>query len=297
MRQPEDAPAETPVEEAAAEPQEGMEAPSEPPLDAISEIEAEMLETTPEIEPEGEAEPALEPESEQDESEALERVVKGGAVGVGPNEPPHGERHQVILQGNVFQIPRDICAHCTQSNVRGRLAIPGSVPDERAPGQRKMTTLELPLCEDCHRRASARSAEYRSARIQAHLLSGLFALILVAGALALRLVTFREALLLDLLIIVILAVLGYTLPLLLLMGRAGRVPPPQDALYVRTTLVIPVTRGDLDTTFEWRNRLYAERFLRENADHSVGGVMRITDRTQAAVSPPSTSSDAESEPG
>jgi hypothetical protein len=106
-------------------------------------------------------------------------------------------------------------------------------------------------------------------------------MLLVVGALAVRLVTFRDSLLVDAVVVLLLLVLGYTLPVLLLLGRASRYPPPPDAAYVRSTLVIPADVKGHETPFEWRNQGYAQRFLQANWEHAIGEVTRVDDHMPA----------------
>ncbi|HEY48135.1 MAG: hypothetical protein AMJ88_04000 [Anaerolineae bacterium SM23_ 63] len=197
------------------------------------------------------------------------------------SDPPPGHRFRVVLQGSEANIPESICAHCSQTPVRGRLAVVSSLPQGREVGQRKATTFNLPLCADCHRRAAERSEAERNARLQAHLISALIALISMVAALALGLKPLEEGPL-GILILVILAVLGYTLPVIVLLNRIGSFPISEDAAYVRSTLLIPSEVQGLETAFEWRNETFAERFHQVNHEITVGQIVKVKDRSQSS---------------
>jgi hypothetical protein len=213
--------------------------------------------------------PAAEPEAAP--LPAVEPVVL--------NEPIPGERHRAVLRGEQVVFPLATCAHCGASPARQRLTVIGSRPDGQAVGKRRRTAYQLPLCRNCHRRATTRSEEEKSARLQAHLVSALFALILLVIALALRVVNPASGLEIAGFLILIVLVLGYTMPALLLLGRMNRYAPPPDADYVRTTLMVPETAQGLETAFEWRNGDYARLFADANRESLLGSVARIKDRT------------------
>jgi hypothetical protein len=196
------------------------------------------------------------------------------------SDPPPGHRFRVVLQGAEANIPETICAHCSQTPVRGRLAVVSSLPQGREVGQRKATTFNLPLCADCHKRAAERSEAEKNARLQAHLISALIAMISMVAALALGLKPLEEGPL-GILILVILAVLGYTLPVIVLLNRIGPFPVSGDAAYVRSTLLIPSEVQGLETAFEWRNETYAERFHQANHEITIGQIVKVKDRSQS----------------
>ena len=196
------------------------------------------------------------------------------------NDPPPGYRFRVVLQGSEANFPNNICAHCSSTDVRGRLAVVSSLPQGQEVGQRKVTTFNLPLCADCHKRAAERSEAERNARLQTHLISALIALVSMVAALALGLNPLEEGPL-GILILVILAVLGYSLPLIVLLNRIGPFPVSQDATYVRSTLLVPSEVQGLETAFEWRNKTYAERFHQANHEITIGQIVKVKDRTQS----------------
>ena len=195
------------------------------------------------------------------------------------SDPPPGYRFRVVLQGTEANIPESICAHCSQTPVRGRLAVVSTLPQGREVGQRITTTFNLPLCADCHKRAAERSEAERNARLQAHLVSALIALISVVAALALGLKPLDEGPA-GILILIMLAVLGYALPAIVLLNRIGPFPVSVDAAYVRSTLLVPSEVQGLETAFEWRNKTYAERFHQANHEITVGQIAKVKDRTQ-----------------
>jgi hypothetical protein len=145
-------------------------------------------------------------------------------------------------------------------------------------GQRAEATFRLPLCDSCRKRAAARSDEEKTARLQAHLIAALIGVVLVVGALAVRLVSFRESPVVDAITLGILLVLGYAPTLLILLNRASRHSPPPDAAYVRSTLLIPTDVQGVETAFEWRSEGYAKRFHQANWQNIVGDVTPVKDR-------------------
>lgn len=199
------------------------------------------------------------------------------------SDPPPGYRFRVVLQGTEANIPESICAHCSQTPVRGRLAVVSTLPQGREVGQRVTTTFNLPLCADCHKRAAERSEAERNARLQAHLVSALIALISVVAALALGLKPLDEGPA-GILILIMLAVLGYALPAIVLLNRIGPFPVSVDAAYVRSTLLVPSEVQGLETAFEWRNKTYAERFHQANHEITVGQIAKVKDRIQTPQS-------------
>jgi hypothetical protein len=150
-------------------------------------------------------------------------------------------------------------------------------------GGRKTLTFNVPLCESCLRRASAKPAGERGARLQSHLIAILVAMVVIVGSLLSGLVDPTEDLLASGFMLVILAILGYGVPALLLLSRAGRGPRPADAVYVRTTVRIPTDTPGMEVAFEWRNRRYAELFYQANREWAAGTVTPVADQ---APSPP-----------
>jgi hypothetical protein len=233
-------------------------------------VEAPLIQSVSDLQ-----EPAVpEPESEIEEALPEEPVFTPRE-----NDPPPGYRFRVVLQGTDANFPNNICAHCSSTHVSGRLAVISSLPQGQEVGQRKVTTFNLPLCADCHKRAAERSEAERNARLQTHLISALIALVFMVAALALGLKPLEEGLL-GILILVILAVLGYALPLIILLNRIGPYPVSQDAAYVRSTLLVPSEVQGLETAFEWRNKTYAERFHQANHETTIGQIVKVKDRTQ-----------------
>lgn len=231
-----------------------------PPSALVDEPMRESLEEPPE----GVSEMA-----EEDEVEAV--------------EPVPGSRHRVVLQSTRPRFPVNVCAHCTRSPASKNLIVVSAVPGPA--GGMERTSFTLPLCSSCHQRARARSEDERGARIMAHLIAALIALIVVVVALAAGLVAFEASPFLDAMILAILAVVGYALPVWLLLNRANRFPPPPDAAYVRSTLIVPREEGET-VAFEWRNPLYADRFAETNRETLEGGPVEIDDRTAPRIQMP-----------
>ena len=219
--------------------------------------------------------PQVQPEVETVEEEPVEELPYGPPL----TDPPPGMRYRVAIRGSEVSFPSANCAHCMQEPVKGRLAVIGTLPNGQKVGQRKQTTFNIPLCASCAKRAAELSEDAKNARLQAHLLSAIFALILVIGALAVGFVNVQEMGFAGILILLILAIIGYAFPALILLGRVGRYPPPQDAAYVRSTLLIPRETQGLETAFEWRNEVYASEFYEVNETNSLGRLTAVKDRT------------------
>jgi hypothetical protein len=188
----------------------------------------------------------------------------------------------VLVRGDQVVFPMQSCAHCTHSPAPNRLTIVGMVAQGPGVGQRRLTRYSVPLCRACYRRAAARTPEANNARLNAHLVSALVALALLVVALGTRLIDpARLGMGAAALFALILGVLGYAFPATVLLGRIGRMSPPEDARYVRTTLLIPEDSQGLEPAFEWRNARYAEQFHQANQPRSLSGVVPVKDRAPA----------------
>jgi hypothetical protein len=196
--------------------------------------------------------------------------------GLEPFEPPPGARHRVVIRGERVLYPANTCAHCLRSPTSGRMAVVS-----RAAAGRRAPTFNIPLCQSCLRRAAARPEGERSARLQAHLIAILFAMIVIVGSLAIGVVDLTEDLLFSAMFLGILAVLGYGIPALFLLSRAGRGPRPADAVFVRTTVQIPIEGTAMEVPFDWRNRRYAELFYNANREWATAGVTTIEEAPPA----------------
>ncbi len=287
-------PEEIPTPDEFAPPEEAFPLPDEP-LDLEPEVVAEERSPTLKLDYSAVEEPVETPvipailEPQEPATPEPEVTINEQVLEEPPpftpreSDPPPGHRFRVVLQGAEVKFPDTICAHCSQTPVRGRLAVVSSLPQGREVGQRKATTFNLPLCADCHKRAAERSEAERNARLQTHLISALIALITMVAALALGLKPLDEGPL-GILILVILAALGYTLPVIVLLNRAGHFPVSEDAAYVRSTLLVPSEVQGLETAFEWRNKTYAERFHQANHEITVGQIAKVKDRSQTPQS-------------
>jgi hypothetical protein len=89
---------------------------------------------------------------------------------------------------------------------------------------------------------------------------------------------------LGILILVILGVLGYSLPVIIILNRIGPFPISDDAAYVRSTLLVPSDIESLETAFEWRNETYAERFHQANHEITIGQIAKVKDRIRTPQS-------------
>jgi hypothetical protein len=171
-------------------------------------------------------------------------------------------------------IPGGSCAHCLRTSARRNLVVVGVASGPS--GQPKRASYTLPLCSSCYRRARAKSDEERNARVMAHLISILIAAVVMVGVLALQLVPFETPLIAAALLGVM-GIAGYGLPVLLLLGRAGRFRPPADALFVRSTLLVSAQPGSGETLFDWRNPGFASHFLEANAVESGETIFEVAD--------------------
>jgi hypothetical protein len=252
-----------------------------PDLDAILEERLDL--ETPELdrfdEPEREPFPEETIETPPVEEIAPEvETPEAPAVQILEHDPPPEQRFRVLIKGRNVTFPKDACAHCMRTPVKGQLAVVSTLPKADDISQRERATFTLPLCSDCHKRARVRSEEEKGARLQAHLISALVALVSLVIALALGVNPIEEGYV-GLLILVILAAAGYTVPALILLNRLGPFPASSDAQYVRSTLLIPrEVEGD-ETTFEWRNEAYANLFHAANTEVARGAVVKIEDRS------------------
>jgi hypothetical protein len=201
------------------------------------------------------------------------------AAGAATAEPPPGIRYRTVIRGTRVQFPRGACAHCMQSPARHRLRVRGSLPAGQVLGQRRATRFAIPLCSRCHKRARSRTPEERSARLQAYLISGLVALFVLIVTLLLDVVDLQGGDVVSGLLLLIILILGFAIPSVMLSSRANRFEPPEDALYVQTTLLVPEETQGLETAFEWRNRGYAERFLDSNQEAVLGRAIQVKDRS------------------
>ncbi|MGA9534138.1 MAG: hypothetical protein WBR18_15580 [Anaerolineales bacterium] len=195
-----------------------------------------------------------------------------------PQEPEPGIRYRVVMGTSDVNFPGELCAHCNGAPIVSKLPVNTAVFQGSGLGDRQMVTYRVPLCANCTERAYARSEEQQTARLQAHLISVLVAMFLVVGALATRLVDFQDSVGLDLAIILVLAGMGYIIPVTFLLIRASRFPQPEDSRYVETTLRVPADTEGMETAFEWRNPIYARQFVATNQEQAVSGAMKVHER-------------------
>lgn len=181
-------------------------------------------------------------------------------------EPEPGQRYVVTLAQKTAIMPSERCAHCLRRPAPRKLRVTHS------PGPKY--DYQVPICQSCHKRASARSEEQKTAKLVAHLSAILTAGVLMVGALAAGLVDIADLGALDLLLVATLGLAGYGLLAVLLLGRASRLPPSDDTLFVRSTLRL---QEDDALAFGWRNRGYAELFSTANGDLMLGELVRISD--------------------
>jgi hypothetical protein len=194
-------------------------------------------------------------------------------------EPPADQRVRVTIRGDRVRMPVVACAHCQRSPAPDRLPVAGSLP--RSGGGRRSTTFQVPLCRECGTRTKARSSEERGARLMAHLTGALVGLILVVVVLAANVIPFATNLALGLAVLVAIGLAGYGLTAAFMLGRAGRMPRPPDAAFVRSTLRVVADPAAPLTAFEWRNADFAASFHKANSATAVAPPASVAD------SPPS----------
>jgi hypothetical protein len=200
---------------------------------------------------------------------------KPSSIPVGEPEPD--KRFRVTIRGGRTNYPKNFCAHCLRTPVKDKTIMRGNLPDPNRPGKRRLVSLDLPFCRDCQKRMNAQSEEEKNARLLAFLLSGLVALIGIVATLASGIINPGENLLGSLTVLLIVGILGFSIPLLIMLSRASRYPPPRDAAFVLSTLMVNESGVDL-TEFEWRNLGYAELFRQVNQANAVGEVVSTQDR-------------------
>ena len=244
--------------------------PEDHSLDRLSTL---MPDPVPPVEDLPEEE-SLQPLKDEDPI-ALETKIE---IHIPVGEPAKDQRFKVIVKGSELNFPKNVCAHCLRTPVVLGVTVNGTLPDFKRPGERTSVAFRLPLCEQDMKRAEASSEAEKSAVLQAHLISGVVAIFVVILFLFSGVVNPREDLLISVISMLLIAILGYAIPAIFLVGRANRYPPTHDAAYVLTTLRVLDDLGDLETVFEWRNEGYAELFRKVNHQRAVGSVERVTDR-------------------
>jgi hypothetical protein len=192
-------------------------------------------------------------------------------------DPPPGQRYRVVTRGSQVVFPGDTCAHCMRTPVKGRLAVLGTLPKGQELAERRQTTFNIPLCGECRKRASALSEDAKNARLQGYLMSAILALVFVIAVLAIGIVNVGMGIP-GFVILGIVFIIGFTAPAMFLLGRVGKFPPPPDAAYVRSTLLVPRETQGLETAFEWRNPDYAEKFHGANEANVLGNLIAVKDR-------------------
>jgi hypothetical protein len=197
---------------------------------------------------------------------------------VAVGEPEPGKRFRIQIHGAQPKYPKNFCAHCLRTPVREKSIMRGSLPDPNRPGYRKRVPLSLPFCRDCQKRMNARSDEEKNARMMIFLGSALIAVIAVVALLVFGLIDFGENMAAGIIILLVTAVLGFSIPVLIGLNWANQYTPPRDAALVLSTLLVHEAGEDL-TEFEWRNPGYAELFRQVNLDNAVGDITPVEDRS------------------
>jgi hypothetical protein len=258
----------------------------ETPPEAVSEpkADAEKVFTPPPVEKvatPGEAPPA----SREKKPPAAPAETKAAPMRVPVGEPEPGKRYRVTIRGSQPRYPHNVCAHCLQTPVKLKAIMRGNLPDPDQPGYRKLVPLTLPFCSECQKRMNERSEEESNARLLTYLFSALVALIAVVATLAFRLVDLNADLGTSVIVLLVVAILGFTFPFLISMMLNKRYPMPPDAAFVFSTLLV-FDAGEEITQFEWRNPGYAELFRQVNQNNVLGGLQVVKDRTDFSQQEP-----------
>jgi hypothetical protein len=202
------------------------------------------------------------PRSSDPPPDSTESLEEAASV----SEPEPGQRYIVTLAQKTASLPSERCAHCLRRPAPRKLLF--ALGADQDPGY------QVPLCESCHARACGRSEEQKTSKLVAHLSSILVAGVFIVGALAAGLVNLQEIGMIDLLLIGALGLVGYGATVVLLLRRSSRLPPSEDAQFVRSTLSLQDHKG---LAFGWRNRGYAELFSSANKDYLLGDLVRVAD--------------------
>ena len=109
----------------------------------------------------------------------------------------------------------------------------------------------------------------------AHLTGALVGLVLIVAVLAVNVIPIASSLPVGLAVLGAAWLLGYGVTAALLLERARRLPPPADATYVRTTLLVVPDPAAPQTAFEFRNRETAVTFSQANGTASLGEPVAI----------------------
>ena len=260
-----------------------------PPVEQVHVPEADqpmVAETSPALAEAAETPVPIGPPRPSAPAQEIPSPISGSephiAAGV---EPPPGVRYRVQIKDSRFRLPKNTCAHCLRIPAGRNLIILAPAP---AGSQRRILRLPVSLCSVCYRRSNARSPEESGAKLQAHLISALVALLLVISALGVRLVNLQESSGIGVLVLLILAIVGYGGPAFFLLGRSSRFPPPADALYVRSTLILRPVAEPAGLSFEWRNQGFADLFHEANNKVVTGPAVQVATQTESgeAQSPP-----------
>lgn len=194
-------------------------------------------------------------------------------------EPEPGKRQRVVLSGSQIRFPYKVCSHCMTSPASSSLTMTAFLPDSQDPSQRVPTQIRIPLCSTCRKRASAQSEQEKKARSKAFMFSASSGLLLIFLLLLTGLLRASGVnVLLGIFLIIITATVGFSVPLLILLERTNRIPPPEDAFFVLSTLYLPPSPPQEMTVFDWRNPGYAELFHLANRSVTVKTVHEVEDQ-------------------
>ena len=195
---------------------------------------------------------------------------------------PLGERYRVRIKGDRVYFPKPACAHCLSSPASSGITINGSLPigDDRE--RRRRAIFRLPLCAECRRKSTALSAAQKNGRVQAHLTAMLVGLALFVAALGLGVVDLSRNMTVGLLLLGLVAGVGYLLPLGLLLPRARRAPPLRETYMIGTTLRVRIPEEKVaESFFDFRNPGYAQLFWESNSKAAVAPVEELIIQTDA----------------
>jgi hypothetical protein len=192
--------------------------------------------------------------------------------------------YRVRIEGESVYFPVKGCVHCMSTPADHKLSVPGSLPVGFPSHRRRRAVFSVPVCADCRRQYNARSEAQKNARLQAHLSSLIVGLALVVVAIGLDFINMDRNAAVGLLLVGIIAGIGYLLPVGFLLERTKRIPPLRESYLVRSTLSIRAPdEPAAETLFDFRNQDYANLFWESNPKVALGNVREITIQPKKAA--------------
>jgi hypothetical protein len=184
--------------------------------------------------------------------------------------------YRVRLEGESVYFPLKSCMHCMKTPASRKTNVVGSLPTGGTLGRRR-AVFSVPICSECRQVYLAKSEAQKNARLQAHLTALIVGLALVVAAVGLDVIDMSRNAAVGLLLVGIIAGVGYLLPVGFLLERAGRIPPMRETHLVRTTLSVRAPEEQVaESYFDFRNKEYAQLFRESNPKAAVSEVEEVT---------------------